>query len=241
MDSGPGAAALSPTKGTLVTRSTGDRRTTRPQYRLAMQLLAVLLLLLGAGGSTYLGERPDVPATAGSVEQELLRRLVEADRRTDRGERLAPGNAVGEAAEQRASRADGPDASPPPPEPEPDPEPASGAPADPVGPIPASCDEFSGNRATGCALLLDAGFELAQMSCLDSLWTKESGWNHRAQNPSSGAYGIPQALPGSKMASHGDDWQTNPATQIRWGLSYISSRYGTPCAAWQFSQANGWY
>lgn len=114
-------------------------------------------------------------------------------------------------------------------------------PARPNIPIPSSCDEYSGNRAIGCAMLLDAGFSLDEMPCLDSLWTKESGWNHLARNGSSGAYGIPQAYPGSKMASHGADWETNPATQIAWGLSYISGRYGTPCNAYQFSQANGYY
>jgi hypothetical protein len=79
-----------------------------------------------------------------------------------------------------------------------------------------------------------------QFSCLNSLWNKESGWKVSAYNPS-GAYGIPQALPGSKMASAGSDWQTNPATQIEWGLDYISSTYGTPCAAWSHSQADNWY
>jgi hypothetical protein len=80
-----------------------------------------------------------------------------------------------------------------------------------------------------------------QWSCLNSLWQKESGWNHRARNPRSGAYGIPQALPGRKMSSAGADWATNPRTQIRWGLSYIAGAYGTPCAAWAHSQATGWY
>jgi hypothetical protein len=80
-----------------------------------------------------------------------------------------------------------------------------------------------------------------QFSCLDALWTQESGWNVYAQNPGSGAYGIPQALPGSKMASAGPDWQSNAATQIRWGLSYIDSVYGSPCAAWSHEQSTGWY
>lgn len=80
-----------------------------------------------------------------------------------------------------------------------------------------------------------------QFSCLNSLWTKESGWNYQAYNASGGATGIPQALPGSKMASAGSDWQTNAATQIRWGLGYISSVYGTPCSAWGHSQASNWY
>jgi hypothetical protein len=80
-----------------------------------------------------------------------------------------------------------------------------------------------------------------QYSCLVSLWQKESGWNYQASNRSSGAYGIPQALPGSKMASAGADWQTNAGTQISWGLGYISSRYGNPCGAWAKSQSSGWY
>ncbi|MCM0676068.1 lytic transglycosylase domain-containing protein [Micromonospora phytophila] len=109
------------------------------------------------------------------------------------------------------------------------------------GPIPASCAEYSGNREVGCALMLKAGFAIDQFPCLDKLWTKESGWNHKARNTSSGAYGIPQALPGSKMGSVADDWQTNPATQITWGLGYIKGRYGTPCKAWAHSQDVGWY
>ena len=80
-----------------------------------------------------------------------------------------------------------------------------------------------------------------QFDCLDSLWSKESGWRWSASNSSSGAYGIPQALPGSKMASAGSDWATNPATQIAWGLSYIASGYGTPCGAWNHSENYNWY
>ena len=80
----------------------------------------------------------------------------------------------------------------------------------------------------------------SQWGCLDDLWYRESGWVYNAEN-ASGAYGIPQALPGSKMASAGADWQTNPTTQIKWGLGYIKGRYGTPCDAWGFWQANGWY
>ncbi|PFG34509.1 transglycosylase domain-containing protein [Sanguibacter antarcticus] len=80
-----------------------------------------------------------------------------------------------------------------------------------------------------------------QFACLDALWTKESGWNYTADNPSSSAYGIPQALPGSKMASAGADWATNPQTQVRWGVSYIAGRYGTACAAWAHSQEVNWY
>jgi resuscitation-promoting factor RpfB len=77
--------------------------------------------------------------------------------------------------------------------------------------------------------------------CLDDLWQRESGWLYDAENPASGAYGIPQALPGSKMASAGGDWQTDPATQIRWGLGYIQGQYGNPCAAWAFEEDHGYY
>ena len=90
-------------------------------------------------------------------------------------------------------------------------------------------------------LVIQRGLSDSEFDCLNALWKKESGWNHFAQNRSSGAYGIPQALPGSKMASAGADWATNPETQIRWGLGYIEGRYGTPCAAWEHSQRKGWY
>lgn len=81
----------------------------------------------------------------------------------------------------------------------------------------------------------------AQMACLGPLWDRESGWNAYAQNPSSGAYGIPQALPGSKMASAGPDWATNPDTQVRWGIGYIDAIYGSPCAALAHEDQSGWY
>ena len=91
------------------------------------------------------------------------------------------------------------------------------------------------------AMLGSFGWPSSEFRCLQSLWNAESGWNPYASNPSSGAYGIPQALPGSKMASAGPDWQSNPATQIRWGLGYIKSTYGSPCAAWSHEQGSGWY
>lgn len=85
------------------------------------------------------------------------------------------------------------------------------------------------------------GWGSDQFGCLVDLWNKESGWNVYATNPSSGAYGIPQSLPGDKMATAGSDWQTNAATQIKWGLGYIADRYGTPCGAWSHSVSVGWY
>jgi len=90
-------------------------------------------------------------------------------------------------------------------------------------------------------MVADRGWSSAQFTCLELLWTRESNWNYQATNPSSGAYGIPQALPASKMGTVASDWRTNPVTQIKWGLNYIASVYGTPCGAWGHSQATGWY
>jgi hypothetical protein len=80
-----------------------------------------------------------------------------------------------------------------------------------------------------------------QFQCFSNIVDHESDWNYKAVNPSSGAYGLFQALPGTKMASAGADWQTNPATQIKWGLNYMNERYDSPCGAWSFWQANHWY
>jgi hypothetical protein len=96
-------------------------------------------------------------------------------------------------------------------------------------------------RDIALAMLAQYGWGSSEFSCLDDLWYGESQWDPYAENPYSGAYGIPQALPGEKMAAAGPDWETNPATQIEWGLGYIQDRYGTPCAANDFKLANGWY
>lgn len=107
-------------------------------------------------------------------------------------------------------------------------------------PPPADIDPSS-NRALGYRLMLEFGFGEDQWAALDALWRRESGWNHLAKNPRSGAYGIPQSLPAAKMAVVGGDWRTNPETQIRWGLAYISARYRTPDRAWAHSERVGWY
>jgi hypothetical protein len=121
----------------------------------------------------------------------------------------------------------------------------------PVPAGPASCDvgnfksPNAGNKSTGCKLLSEFGFGLDQMGCLEKLWIKESQWSITAHNSGSGAHGIPQALPESRLADTsqggGADYRTNPATQIRWGLTYIKKRYGQPCGAWSHSQSTGWY
>jgi hypothetical protein len=109
-----------------------------------------------------------------------------------------------------------------------------------AAPPPAPAPSGSAQQIA-MAMLGSYGWSSSQFSCLDSLWNQESGWNVYATNTTSGAYGIPQALPGSKMASAGADWQTDAATQIRWGLSYIKSLYGSPCGAWGHEEADGWY
>ncbi len=90
-------------------------------------------------------------------------------------------------------------------------------------------------------LMPQYGLSASEFGCLDRIWTGESGWNVHADNPTSDAYGIPQALPGSKMASAGADWATNAETQIRWGLGYIRASYGSACNAWNFKMGHGWY
>lgn len=116
---------------------------------------------------------------------------------------------------------------------------SSSAPARPAAP---AAPAYTGDVvALGQSMAAARGWTGEQWNCLYSLWQKESNWNPYAQNPSSGAYGIPQSLPGNKMATHGADWRTNPATQIAWGLDYIAGRYGTACGAWNHSVARNWY
>jgi hypothetical protein len=96
-------------------------------------------------------------------------------------------------------------------------------------------------RDIAMSMLKDYGWSSDQFSCLNEIYLHESNWDPSAENPSSGAYGIPQALPGDKMAAAGSDWQTNPATQIAWGLTYIRDRYGSPCGAWGFWESHSYY
>jgi hypothetical protein len=145
-----------------------------------------------------------------------------------RAQLAAEGAAARRAARRRAQRAARAAATPPP------------APAAQIS--AGSAPQASGNpQKIAEGMLGSFGWPSSEFGCLVSLWNVESGWNIYAQNPSSGAYGIPQALPGSKMASAGPDWQGDAATQIRWGLGYIKSLYGSPCGAWSHEQATGWY
>ncbi len=222
--------------------------------RFGIRALAIGLLAVGVAGGAYLGKDRETQQTgldaaawtqADISEQQMMKdhmrhqSVVLAQKRAAEQQAAAKAAAAAKVAAERAKRAEEEASRKRRAESTPKPSTSSKPPS--FGPVPASCKEYSGNRAIGCALLLDAGFKLDQMPCLEKLWTKESGWNEKSSNSSTGAYGIPQALPGSKMASVADDWKTNPATQIKWGLGYIKGRYDTPCGAWSHFQDQGWY
>lgn len=246
------AASLPPTKGYFVNRLWS---------RVGVRATSVGLLAAGLAGGIYLGQDREVQqrsAEAQAVVQvdvddmQLLKQRQSEHAAARAWQRQAEGDAAEKAAteakaaagkahqlEQKAiakkkaaaaeKKKESSSSS------------SSGGPVQYTGDIPSSCSEYSGSRKTGCALMLDAGFKIDQFPCLDKLWKRESGWNYKATNSGSGAFGIPQALPGSKMAKFGDDWRTNPATQIKWGLDYIEGRYDTPCGAWEHSEDTGWY
>ncbi|MBC9705739.1 MAG: hypothetical protein H9W81_12380 [Enterococcus sp.] len=132
----------------------------------------------------------------------------------------------------------------PAPAPAAEPEPILEAPmlAATVAEVPSGGDtSVAASKEFARATLAAKGLGENEFMCLDNLWERESNWNYTADNPTSDAYGIPQSLPGEKMAEFGADWATNPQTQIKWGLSYIEGRYGAPCNAWGHSEAVGWY
>ncbi len=206
----------------------------RLAIRVTVRALAVLLLLTGVAGGLYLSGNPktqqgSTEATrigfaflSASAEQRAAEQEAKAKATAEAKAAAAKARVAEETArrDKAASRSD--------------------TRVD-VGPTPASCAVYTGNRNIGCTLLLEWGFGLDQAPCLDKLWTKESGWTTTSTNTGSGAYGIPQALPGSKMSKYGADWRTNPATQIKWGLDYIKDRYSTPCGAWSFFLSHNWY
>jgi len=217
--------------------------------------LSILVLALGVVGGLSMGagrqtqQRMTSSAKASQSEADELRWLRQdlADRqrasaasRAAQREAQAKADAAAAAAAAQAAAADNAQRK------------ASGTkPGAPVtpnfGPVPTSCDAYKShapngqNKAIGCALVLQAGDPISDMACLEPMWNKESGWNTLSRNPGSGSYGIPQALPANKMAVFGADYMTNPATQIKWGLSYIKGRYGTICGAWSYWMAHGWY
>ena len=246
------AASLPPTKGYFVSR---------PWSRVGVRSASVGLLVAGLIGGVYLGkdrvvQAPQQHSEASNVVQvdvddmQLLKQRQAQHAAARAYQREAEGDAAAKAAAEAkaaagkahdletkaiaAKKAAADAAAQKKAE-------DSGGPVAYNGPIPDSCNDFSGARKTGCALMLDAGFKIDQFPCLDKLFARESGWNYKATNSSSGAFGIPQALPGKKMAAFGSDWKTNPATQIKWGLDYIENRYSTPCGAWSHSESTGWY
>ncbi|MDI1459905.1 lytic transglycosylase domain-containing protein [Catellatospora sp. KI3] len=220
------------------------RRRATPRGSIVLRAIALLTLLGGVAGGLYVDRFHDGQtgaANAGrldaadAAEQQMLKDHIEdwlastADERALQALAEARARAEAALAAARAAAAEN-EAS------------RRGAGrTQNYGPIPSSCGAYSGNRAIGCAVLLSEGFGLDQMPCLDKLWTRESRWTITSENKSSGAYGIPQAVPGDKMAKFGDDWRTNPVTQIKWGLDYIQRRYQNPCKAWQHSEDQGWY
>jgi hypothetical protein len=227
-----------------------DHFVNRLWSRFGVRTLAVALLSVGVAGGYYLGEDREtqqqgidaqLASNTDKAELEYLHErhaqhvVATAEKRTAEYEAGLRAAEAAKAAAERAAKAEAAAAS----RKRRANEEKAAKPYD--GPIPESCNEFSGNRKVGCAILLTSGFAIDQMPCLDKLWTKESGWNPKALNSASGAYGIAQATPGSKMASVGADWKTSVETQVKWGLGYIKDRYDTPCKAWAKSQSSGWY
>ena len=174
------------------------------------------------------GLGPDDSGTLSS--QVLLSRTQSAQRRLQSVAVAARLAAARRAAARQAQQS----------QPSPVPSAASPAPS-PSSPPPASPVPSGSPQRIAMGMLGSYGWSSSQFSCLDPLWNQESGWNVYATNPSSHAYGIPQALPGWKMASAGPDWQSDAVTQIRWGLGYIKGTYGSPCGAWAHEQADGCY
>jgi hypothetical protein len=223
--------------GRIAVRAPGDNgvlqlaaadQLTPPQADVAYQLTGVTFARayqIRAAAAQY------AAAQRTAAQQQLAKNAAAARAATV----LAPADATATAAATAAaSQSPAPSASP-------RPTTAATAPARSASPRPKTAPARSGSpQQIAEAMLGSFGWSSSQFACLDPLWARESGWSVTAENPS-GAYGIPQALPGSKMASAGSDWQTSAATQIEWGLGYIKGIYGSPCAAWDHEQATGWY
>lgn len=196
------------------------KETPKRAFRNTVVLSSVAVAVTGvAVGAGMLGETPQVSAASEDLDQALGQADVPA---VD----LEGRDTVISRDDQRESA---------------DPQKAAGLVPEPAAIIEERTLSDSDPKDIARALLAEYGFGADQFGCLDSLWTRESNWNVYADNPTSSAYGIPQSLPGEKMASEGADWRTNPVTQIRWGLGYIQDRYGSPCSAWAHSESVGWY
>jgi hypothetical protein len=217
-------------------RAPHEQKRSKPGYRVVLSALSFTILAASGLGFTLNRARPGVSSLAISLTGPLPDR--DGAGAASRSHPREPGP-------QETAAVPTPPSGPMPlrstakpvPKPTPTPTPTSAAEIA----IPGNCTRYRGHQRTACALLPRFGFAAGQMSSLIPIWQRESNWNPYARNSSSGAYGIPQALPGDKMASAGPDWSRNAATQIRWGLGYIKGRYGSPARAWAFWQANGWY
>jgi hypothetical protein len=214
--------------------------------RLVVAGTAVAVLGAGtAAGVVRAGTEPALVADAAApvapgVDRDRERAARDSDRTSPSGPRPATGLAA--EGERLSGLAEAGPAVTPTPEPDPAPESDPIPAPEPVPePEPVPGGTPASNRDLARGMIDTYGWGGDQWECLDLLWQQESSWLHTAENPSSGAYGIPQSLPASKMATHGDDWATNPATQIAWGLDYVDGRYGTPCAAWSFHLDHNWY
>lgn len=204
--------------------------TPAPSYAVPAQVDAAALAVLEAEQRQALitsraQEREELAASVQQLAQQRTAALAETGSKIDATEkavqeRLAAEKAEAERLAEEAKKAQA----------------AKKAAATPKGGTRAQ------NKELGRQLALQLyGWGGDQFKCYDNIIMRESLWDQYADNPNSSAYGIPQALPGKKMASAGADWRTNPATQIKWGLKYVKERYGTPCRAWSFKRANGWY
>jgi hypothetical protein len=234
-----------------VTSETG--RTSRLWSRTALRFLSILVLLFGLLGGAYLKAHPHTPTAipygnvrvqtgdsraaqlAAQVPQTAAYAAAQSAAQAKANAAAAAAAARARDAQEKARRQRAADAS------SRDNNRNNNTTTTYNGPVPASCQDYTGNRALGCKLMLAAGYALSEMPCLDKMWTKESNWRTTAENKSSGAYGIPQALPANKLANFGSDWRTNPEPQILWGLDYIKKRYNSPCGAWTFWQNHNWY
>ena len=224
--------SLSPTKGLLVIRLWSRVGPFR-----AMSMFVLVLGILGgvalADRQTHQQEAAAAKASLASPSEQETANQLDAQRKAEDAASAAAARVA--AAEEVARQTKPASRSTTRPGP-------IGPPGAPPPPIPAECSAiYTGNRAIGCALVLLAGWNLDEMACLNKLWNKESNWRVNAYNSTSGATGIPQAVPGTKMAKFGSDWRTSATTQIRWGLDYIRGRHKSPCGAWAHSQSKGWY
>ena len=209
--------------------------------RRAAVLAATCAVILGVGAAGQASGTAPWNANAGnSTEAGAAEPLTPLDFERVRVENqatLPAGGAASQASPVEPADVPAPAAAPAPPAAAP----APAAPAPAPAPAPVAVDDPAGAQAYATSQLGSYGWAPSQMTCLMSLWTKESDWETTATNPSSGAYGVVQSLPAEKMASAGADYRTNYRTQINWGLEYVKDRYGSPCDALNFHYANNWY